>query len=81
MEQDILSYVQSMFGIMIPFTLMTTGSDNNVNLPLVALQKYKPLFDCCIGLNCSWLVVEVELTVTEPLLITSVLPSGGPFSH
>ena len=47
------SYVQSMFGIilMIPFTLMTTGSENKVTPPIVALQKYEPLFDCCIGIN------------------------------
>ena len=64
----------------IPLTLMTTGSDDKINLSTVALHEYDPLSDCPIGLNCSWLVVEVELIVMEPLLTTRVLPSGGP-SH
>ena len=67
--------------MIIPFTLMITGSDNKVTPPIVTMQKYEPLFDCCIGLNCSWLVVEVELIVAKPLLVTSILPLGGPFSH
>ena len=64
----------------IPLTLMTTGSDDKVNPPTVALHKYDPLSDCPIGLNCSWLIDEVELIVMGPLLTTGVLPSGGP-SH
>ena len=59
---------------------MITGSDIMVNPLTVALQMYEPLFDCCTGPNCSRLIVEEELIVIEPLLVTGVLPSGGP-SH
>ena len=59
---------------------MNTDSDDKVNPSTVALHEYEPLSDCCAGLNCSWLVVGVELIVTKSLLTTGVLPSGGP-SH
>ena len=64
----------------IPFTLITTDSVDKVNPLVVALHEYEPLSDCCTGLNCSWLVVEVELVVIEPPLttVTGVLPSGAP---
>ena len=68
--------------MIVPCTLISTGSDDRANPPTVALHEYEPLFDCCIGLNCSWLVVEASLSVIvmEPPLTTGVLPSGGP-SH
>ena len=59
---------------------MTTDSVDMVNPLVVALHEYEPLSDCCTGLNCSWLAVELELIVIEPLLTTGILPSGGP-SH
>ena len=65
----------------IPFTVVITGSDMMANLLTEALQTYDPLSDCCIGLNCNWLEVEVELIDMKPLLTTNVLPSGGPTSH
>ena len=41
--------------------MVITGSDTKVNPSIIeALQMYEPLSDGCIGLNCNWLVVEVE---------------------
>ena len=67
--------------MIIPFTLIITGSDDKVNPLVVALHEYEPLFDCCSGLNCSWLEVALEMIVSLGLLSTiGVIPSGGP-SH
>ena len=61
---------------------MFTDSDKNANPPTLALHEYEPLSDCPIGLNCSWLVVALEMIFKFGLLSTTgVLPSGGPFSH
>ena len=66
-----------MLGIVVPFTLTSTGSDDEVNPPTVALHEYEPLFDWPIGLNCSWL--EVSLNTMFRLSSAGVLPSS--FSH
>ena len=66
--------------MIIPFTLTIIGSDVKANPTVVALHEYNPLFDCCSGLNCSWLEVALEMIFNRGLLWTTVLPSGGP-SH
>ena len=68
--------------MIVPFTLVTTDSEDKINPPLVAaLHEYEPLSDCCIGLNCSWLEIASEMIFTRGLFsITGILPSGGP-SH
>ena len=68
--------------MIVPFTLVTTDSDDKVNPPLVvAPHEYEPLSECCIDPNCSWLEIVLEMIFTRGLLsITGVLPSGGP-SH
>jgi hypothetical protein len=38
--------------LILPFTIVITGSDMMANPSVEALQMYEPLSDCCIGLNC-----------------------------
>ena len=67
--------------MIIPLTLIITGSEDKVNPLVVALHEYEPLSDCCTGINCSWLAIALELILSLGLLLTiGVLPSGGP-SH
>ena len=66
--------------MLIPFTLISKVSDVRVSTLVEARHRYEPLCDCCSGLNCSWLVEELELIVMKLLLTICVLPSGGP-SH
>ena len=55
------------------------GSDNRVSSSVIALQENKPLWDCCSGLNCSWLVEESVLALTlMKLLLTSDVLFSGP---
>ena len=51
----------------LPLTLISIdmGSDNSASTSVVALHEYRPLSDCCKGLNSSWLVDELELMNTE----------------
>ena len=64
----------------VPFARISMGCDKIALSLVVVRHEYEPLWDCCSGINCSWLVEELEMMATDLELTTGVLPSGGP-SH
>ena len=59
----------------VPFAVISMACDKRVLSLVVVRHEYEPLWDCCSGLNFSWLIEELEMIVTElELTIIGVVP-------